>query len=217
MLKKLLVLLTLICCSFNINAQEESTVKLGVETGFLPLSKDTENLGLFVNIEPKVKILKNTFLGLNIGLTINSHSFENSNPLQYLIDERFDNAIFSFMPTVDYYLKINNYHPFIGLGLGYHLHPNPIEIFSSVSTPSPENVIEGTVGKRIGFLLRGGVEIGRLRLGILYTLVPKGDIKLSNEEIIGTVANSYFGVSIGFMFFGNKKWATPSERSNPND
>ena len=195
-MKKIAVLLLLLCGLFHLNAQEEYNVKLGVEAGFLPLSEDSHNLGLFLKIEPKVKILENTFVGLRFGLTLNSHTFENINDFQFYIDERFDNAVLSFVPTVDYYFKKYNFRPFVGAGLGYYLLPSPIE----VNKVGASNVLEGNVRERIGFLLRGGIELRKLRFGLEYSFTSKADIKIPNSEIIGTVGSSYFGVSFGFIF-----------------
>ena len=85
MLRKRLLPMFLLCGLFHLNAQETYNVKLGIETGILPLSEDTENLGLFLNVEPKIKVAKNTFLGVRVGLVLNSHFFENSNSFQYFM------------------------------------------------------------------------------------------------------------------------------------
>lgn len=203
-LKKRLSLLIPLFCLFNLNAQEVPSVKLGIESGFLLLSKDSENLGLFLNVEPKVKILENTFIGLRLGLTINSHLFEINSPFQYMIDERFDNAVISFSPTIDYYLDFNSFRPYLGVGLGYHLLPNPIEILRIGGAMPTENIIDGSVKKRIGWLLRGGLERGLLRIGVEYNFVPRANIEIPNDQVIGTVENNYLGLSFGVMIGGRK-------------
>lgn len=198
-LKKIFLLAFLSFCLFNLNAQEKSNIKLGIEAGFLPLSKDAENLSLFLNVEPKVKILENAFMGLRFGLTLNSHIFDFSNSA-FFIDERFDNAIFSFAPTFDYYWHKDDFHPYFGLGLGYYVLPDPIEVFQDGFLPDLENVIEGDVNNRVGVLLRGGVEWNKFRFGLEYNFIPKGDIEILNGQTIGTVENSYLGLSVGFIF-----------------
>ena len=203
MLRKMLLPIGLCCGLFHLNAQETYNVKLGIETGILPLSEDSENLGLFLNVEPKIKVAKNTFIGVRFGLVINSHAFENSNNFEYFIDERFDNAVLSFVPTVDYYLNENQYRPYLGVGLGIHLQANPIEISPLVATFS-EPVLDGNVKKRIGFLVRGGFEFRKFRFGVEYNLVPKAAIEIFNGDLVGTVENSYVGLSIGFMIIGGK-------------
>ena len=58
---------------------------------------------------------------------------------------------------------------------------------------------------QIGFLLRGGLEIGKIRCGLEYNLISKADIKMPNGQIIGTVNNSYLGLFIGFTIGGGKR------------
>lgn len=193
MLKKILLLIPLFFCLVHLTAQEKNNIKLVIETGLLPLSEDSPNLGLFLNVEPKIKILENTFIGLRFGLTINSHTFETDDSFQFNIDEEFDNAILSFLPTVDYYLNEHHARPYIGFGLGLHLSPNYIDVFQV----GMADVLAGSVDNRIGFLLRGGVELGKLRFGGEYNFVPRADIVLPNSKVIGAVGNSYFGLSIG--------------------
>ncbi len=64
--------------------------------------------------------------------------------------------------------------------------------------------MEGSVNNQVGFLLRGGFELGKTRLGLEYNFIPKADIEIPNGQIIGTVDNSYFGLSIGFTIGGGK-------------
>ncbi len=196
-LKKKLLLIILLLCLFNLNAQDNYNVKLRIEPGFL-LKTDSENLGLLLNFEPNIRISENSVIGLRFGLALNPQKFENNNSTQFNIDEENDNAVISFVPTFDYYLNENNTRPYFGLGLGYYL-------FSSVVIANPsENVSEGSVNNQVGFLLRGGLELGNTRYGLEYNFIPKADIEIPNGKIIGTVDNSYIGLSIGFIIGGGK-------------
>ena len=112
MLKIVILLITLLFCLFSLNAQEKSNLKLGIEPGFLVLT-DSENIGLFLNLEPKLKVHKNTFIGLRIGVALNSQKFENYGRSQFYIDEQADNGGFSVVPTIEYYLNEDNIRPFI--------------------------------------------------------------------------------------------------------
>ena len=49
-------------------------------------------------------------------------------------------------------------------------------------------------------MIRGGIELGKLRLAFEYNIIPKTDF-----ESGGSISNSYFGVSIGF-YVGGGKW-----------
>ena len=192
-LKKKLFLLTLLFGLTNLSAQ----VKLRIEPGFLQKT-ESDNLGLMLNVEPNIQISKNSVIGLRFGLALNPQKFENNDSSQFVFDEMNDNAVISFMPTFDYYLNDNYTRPYFGAGLGYYL-------FSSVIIANPsENVTEGSVNNQLGLLLRGGLEWGKTKIGLEYNFIPKADIEIPNGEIIGTVDNSYFGISIGFLIGGGK-------------
>lgn len=207
MLKRTFLLLALLVCVFNLNAQVEKHVKLGIETGFL-LFTDADKLGLFIKVEPKVKISESSFVGVRFGVTLNPQIFENKERLTFYIDDESDNAAISIVPTFDYYLddfylKGRNFHPYLGLGFGYHLLSD-IDVSRIAIVNFSEDVFEVRVNNRIGFLLRGGFEMGKLRFGLEYSLIPKGDIKIPDGQIIGTVENSYLGLSIGVVIGGGK-------------
>lgn len=186
-LKKKLAFLIVLFGLSHLSAQ----VKLRIEPGLLQ-KIESENLGLILNLEPNIQIAMNSSIGLRAGLALNPHKFENNNSSQFVFDAINDNAVISFMPTFDYYLSTNYTRPYFGAGLGYY-------IFSSVILANPsENITEGSVNNQLGLLLRGGLAWGKTRIGLEYNFIPKADIKIPNGQIIGTVDNSYFGISIGF-------------------
>lgn len=192
-LKKKLLFLIVLCGLFNLNAQ----VKLRIEPGFL-LKTESENLGLLLNVEPHIVIANNKVIGLRFGLAVNPQKFTTSDSSQFFFDDKNDNAVLSFMLTFDYYLNENYTRPYLGLGLGYYL-------FSSVDIANPsENVTVGSVSNQLGLLLRGGFQWGRTKFGLEYNFIPKADIKIPSDLTIGTVDNSYFGISIGFTIGGRK-------------
>lgn len=154
-----------------------------------------------LNIEPKVQISENTVIGLRFGIALNSQKFENIDRSQFLIDNLDDYGIVSFIPTFDYYLNKNKYLPYIGLGLGYYLFFDDLDVL----TPNGSiEVLKGSTKNQIGFLLRGGFGVGNIRYGLEYNLITKADIKMPNRQIIGSVNSSYLGLSIGFTIGGRK-------------
>lgn len=195
-LKKKSFLILAFFCFFNLTAQ----VTFRIEPGVL-LATDSENLGLLLNIEPKVKASENTVIGLRFGIAINPQKISIDNNSSFYIDELDDNGIMSFVPTFDYYLNDNKYRPYIGLGLGYYL-------FSDLDISDRNNgstdVLIGSIKNQLGFLLRVGFEIRNMRCGLEYNYMPKADIKIPNGQTIGTIDNSYLGLSIGFTI-GNTK------------
>ncbi|PIA78866.1 hypothetical protein BFR04_04865 [Gaetbulibacter sp. 4G1] len=195
-LKKKLLPLTALFCLLNLNAQ----VTFRIESGVL-LKTDSDNLGLLLNIEPKVKASENTVIGLRFGIAINPQKIRIDNSTSFFIDELDDNSIISFVSTYDYYLNAKNHRPYVGLGLGYYLF-NDIDI--SDRNSGSTDILEGSVKNKLGFLLRGGLEIRNTRYGLEYNFIPKADIKIPNGQTVGTIDNSYFGLSIGFTIGGGK-------------
>ena len=187
--KKTVILLACLFSSFYLSAQ----VKLRIEPGVL-LKTESENIGLMLNFEPNLQISHNSVIGLRFGIAVNSQKFKTTDNTPFFIDEQNDNAVFSFITTYDYYLNENYYRPYLGLGIGYYLL-NPID----VSQIGSQNIFEGSMKNQLGLLLRGGFEVGKTKLGLEYNIVPNADIEIPNDQIVGSVNNSYFGLSIGFL------------------
>lgn len=193
--KKLLPIIALFCL-VNLNAQ----VTFRIEPGVL-LKTDSDNLGLLLNIEPKVNASENTVIGLRFGIALNPQKIKIDNTSSFFIDEFDDNAIISFIPTYDYYLNDKKHRPYVGLGLGYYLF-NEIDL--SDRNNSSADILEGSVKNQLGFLLRGGLGIRNTRLGLEYNFMPKAEIQIPNGQTVGTIDNSYLGLSIGFTIGGKK-------------
>ncbi len=102
MLKKTLLLSTLLFYLFQINAQEWRGMNLGMEIGVLDLS-GSGNVGMFLNLEPRRKASENTVIGLRIAATINSLTYKNEDLSQFVINEISSNGVISIVPTIDYY------------------------------------------------------------------------------------------------------------------
>lgn len=203
MLKRAIILQTLFFCFFHLNAQQKSDTKLNVEAGVLAFSK-YENLGLFFNIEPKLRVSNNAFIGLRMGVTINSQSYENNDNPQFIIDEKYDNGFFSALATYSYYWNEKRFlrkyilRPYIGFGAGPSLLAYSVDVFQTGTMPPADDMFQVPVDYRIGFLLKAGVELGKLTLGLEYNLIPKADIEVPSGQKIGIVNGSYLGFSLGF-------------------
>ena len=192
---KLLPLIAMFCL-VNLNAQ----VTFRIESGVL-LETDSDNLGLLLNIEPKVKASENIVIGLRFGIAINPQKIKIDSSSSFFLDELDDNGIISFVSTYDYYLNDKKHRPYVGLGLGYYLF-NDIDI--SDRNNGSTDILKGSVKNQLGFLLRSGLEIRNTRYGLEYNFMPKADIKIPNGQIVGTIDNSYLGLSIGFTIGGGK-------------
>ena len=208
MLKTIILLIILLSCLFNLSAQEESNIKLKIETGTLWDWVEGKIFisGPFLNLEPKLKTSKNTFIGLRVGFALNTQKILASDSRQFFTNNNSDNnGIISLVPTFDYYFIKNNFRPYFGLGIGYYFLTTSKKGFV---VGAASNVLELSVKNQIGFLLRGGfnlhkLEIGRFDLskfiiGLEFNFIPKADVEIPNEQLIGTIDNSYIGLSIGY-------------------
>lgn len=192
MYKKKLLFLIVLSSFFNLVAQQSQGIKLRIEPGLI-LSSGSENIELLLNIEPKIEISENIAIGMRFGIALNAQEFKSISS-DFFIDDESDNAVISFTPTFDYYLNDEKYRPYLGLGLGYY-------VFSYVDLSRRNGsgeVLEGSMSNKLGFLIRGGFESGKTRIGLEYNLIPKADIEIPNNEIIGEVKSVYLGISIGF-------------------
>ncbi len=186
-LKEFLFLIVLFC-----GCHSYTQPKLRIEPGVL-LETESDNLGLLFNIEPHVKVSENMFIGLRFGISINPQKIEIDNTSSFFVDDLDDNGIISLLPTFDFYLTDKQYRPYVGVGLGYYIFNN-IDVSMNGST----EILEGSVNNQPGFLVRGGLEIGKTRLGLEYNFIPEADIEIPNGQVVGTVNNSYLGLSVGF-------------------
>ncbi len=193
-LKKRSSLIIFLFCLFNLNAQ----MPLRIDPGVLVLS-NSDDFGLLINLEPNIEISENTIIGLRFGIALNSQKFEITDKSQFNIDNQQGNVVISFMPTFDYFLNQDKIQPYVGLGLGYYLF-NKTDVFQRGS----RDVLDGEVKNKLGVLLRSGLESGNTRFGLEYNFVPKADIEIPDGQTIGTVRNSYLGLSIGFTIRARK-------------
>jgi hypothetical protein len=209
LLKKISIFITLLFWFFNLNAQEQSNIKLKIEAGFDPVKQ-----GLFLNVGPKVKTTKNTAIGLRFGLigfpgsksisTIKTQTTGNNTNFQYIINKKSGNGIISFVPTFDYYLNENIFleryifRPYLSLGVGYYILGAYVEVSEIDTANSSIDEIKGSVSNQIGLLLKGGIELDKLIIGLEYNFTPKAYIEIPNGQRIGTIDLSYIGLSFGF-------------------
>ena len=203
MLKSTLLFLPLFCCFLQASAQDKRDLRLGIEAGPI-LFSDAKNIAFFLNSEIKLKAAKRAFIGLRIGLTVNSQSVTIYNPSVFKIDEDADNGALSFVPTFDYYLNDNKYRPYFGVGVGYFVLAASVDVTQLDRANFSEELFVVDVKDKVGFLFRGGIESGKFRFGAEYNLLFKADLILPTDEKIGVVDNSYFGLSVGYIFGAGK-------------
>jgi len=203
LLKTIILPIILLFCLSNLSAQKEPNIKLKIEGGVnWKLNQRDVNLwGLLLSLEPKVKTSKNTFIGLRIQTTENDQSNEKYKPPQFFIDNNISTNIYrtndthiSFVPNIDYYFIENSFRTYLGVGVGYYMLTLPTKF----SQTSPSGLDEASTDNKVVFLIRGGLEVGKISGGLEFNYIPKADIKIPNGLIIGTVNNSFIALTIGY-------------------
>ena len=176
-MKKLLALAFVILGIISINGQEKGKFRVGLDLGYV-FENDG---GALFSIEPKYNITDNSNIGIRLG-TAASIGISDA-----------DSNI-SILGTYDYYFNSQDSSttPFLGVGLGYFA-------LGEIGGGGPGG-FAFNLGEQFGALVRGGVELGKLRIALEYNILPKSDL-----EFGGSIKNSYLGASIGF-YVGGGKW-----------
>lgn len=215
MLKIVILLITLMFCWSNLYAQKESNINLKMEAGlnWKPAEKDINLWGQLYSLELKLKTSKNTSIGLRIQANENYQTNEKYKPPQFFMDNNIrinlyqatSSTIVSFVPTFDYYFIKNSLRPYLGIGIGYYMMALPAK---NTERSIPSGILETSVNNQVGFLIRGGLDlgnlvgmkVGKLTIGLEFNYLPKGDIKIPNGLIVGTVDDSFISLSMGYSF-----------------
>ena len=176
-MKKLLALAFVILGIISISGQEKGKFRVGLDLGYV-FENDG---GALFSIEPKYNITGNSNIGLRLGTAASIGISDADSNL-------------SILGTYDYYFNSQNSStsPFLGVGLGYFA-------LGEISGGVPGGLAID-LGEQFGALVRGGVELGKLRIALEYNIIPKSDL-----EIGESIKNSYLGASIGF-YVGGGKW-----------
>jgi len=208
---KTIVLLLLLFCCFNLDAQGERNIKLKMEVGILWSSKSNNRAypnmsGAFFRVEPKLQTSRNTVIGLRIGLSENYHIIKGHDPNQFYVDNadfagNAGNDALSFVPTIDYYFIDNKIRPYLGIGVGpYFFRTNTLVSRSS----NIGEEMKVSVNNRIGFIVRTGLDVGKLIVGLEVNFIPNTDVEIPNGQIIGTINHSSIGLSVGYTIGSSK-------------
>ena len=209
-MKKLFLLITIVGCAVMANAQSTTTAsssstaskfhrfKVDVTFGYaIPPSNsntagDKIKAGATFVLEPHYRVADAVAIGLRIegaalayGNTSGSGSGTSGNANV--------SAIYSYCPSLDFYLMNGGFRPFIGGGAGIY---NQGSVNVSGSDQGTSNTGYVSLGSKFGFFPRAGFEIGHLRLSAEY-------------NVLGNDANgnssSFAAFNIGFFFGGGKR------------
>ncbi|HWS61071.1 MAG TPA: hypothetical protein VN182_09090 [Flavobacterium sp.] len=193
---KKIILLVLLALTFAFSySQEKGRFRVGLDLGYVPTGGGGG--GLF-SLEGKYNLTNNMNVGLRFCSAGIARNIETNSGQEINADI---SGIGSFVGTYDYYFHIGSMSlvPFVGAGIGYYSIAN-VEAEGSSYTSNVE-----TTGE-MGGLIRGGIEWGKFRFGLEYNIVPDSNLQdIYGNVTDATVANSYFGITIGF-YLGGGKW-----------
>lgn len=172
--------------------------KVDLSLGYALVGGSGTKGGILFALEPKYAVLNSLSVGVRMeGAVIARFSGYD--------DEGNANATVkaagSYLATGDYYLGSNySLRPFVGAGMG---------LFTIAGAHSNTSGTEGvTGGAKFGGMLRGGVELAHLRLGLEYNIVPS--TKFEGFDVNGELAdlkskNSYVGIKLGVCIGGGPR------------
>jgi len=170
------------------NAQEAGKFRVGLDLGY---AIPDGGGGVLIAVEPKYNVSDN----MNIGLRFESAALAKNITDGALSLEAELTSSTLIAGTFDYYFTSgsSSFAPFLGAGVGYSSLGSLSASFDG--NASPEVDVDG----KFGGLIRGGFEIGKVRLAATYNLIGASEVETSE------IKNSYIGISFGF-YFGGGKW-----------
>ncbi|SHG98473.1 outer membrane protein X [Flavobacterium micromati] len=196
-MKKIILAAIAVLAFANGHSQVEGKFRVGLDLGYTVPSNGGG--GILFSIEPKYNIKDNMNVGLRIGAAamvrdINTQGESTSAKIS---------ANGSYVGTYDYYFNKSgsSFVPYIGGGAGFYSIAN-VE-FDNVQ--SSNDTVGLDASGKFGGLVRGGFEYGKFRMGLEYNLVPKSTLQNISGAEVGTIANSYLGIHLGF-YIGGGKW-----------
>lgn len=193
-MKKLNLVILLLCAVAIVNAQTFKPFKVDISTGYAIPSGTGAKGGVLFAVEPKYAVMDALSLGLRFEVAVMARGTSDGQGSLSSIDVK---ASGSYLATGDYYFTSNKVRPFAGAGVG---------IFSLASASGDQNTTAvSAASSKFGGMLRGGVELGHFRIGLEYNLVGNTDLKDVNNATVGTSKNSYIGIKLGGVIGGGRK------------
>ncbi len=212
MKNSILFVIVLLSQFLTSTAQEKNKFKLSYD--LLSIGTNfTNSANVNFAIEPKYNINNKSSVGVRFSLGIfpsreielsdSNFSIGSEGLFTEIIDGIIPEVIFSTHFTYEYFYLRNKtgvFQPFIGGGLGFYI----LGDFEETIVNQDNDVVNGSIQNQLGFLLRTGFELWKFRLGFEYNLIPRANIRISSNDIIGQINDSYLALSLGFNFGGGK-------------
>lgn len=195
--------LFLVAC-FSLQAQEKGEIRFAGNIGFC-----APNSGAGISIDLldfRYNILDNLNVGLKMGGAFMVRDFKEINATTESATMHLNTNL---MLVSDYYFHNGRsaFAPFVGAGIGsFSIYDINMKVDPTQSVNYTYNELP-LPAVAIGGAIRGGFEFGRLRLAMEYYMIPRTKMydAANIMQEIGTSANSYLAINLGF-YFGGGKW-----------
>jgi outer membrane protein W len=173
-MKKIILLVLLALVITNGYSQKKGAFRVGLDAGYVPTGGGGGGL---LSLEGKYNLTDNMNVGLRFCSAGIARNIETGNGQVTNADI---SGIGSIVGTYDYYIHIGSMSlvPYFGAGIGYYSIAN-VEAEGSSYTSNIESTSE------IGGLIRGGIEWGKLRVGLEYNIVPDSNL----QDFYGNMTN----------------------------
>jgi hypothetical protein len=206
---KLLLTCFAVACVLAAPAQNFKKFRVGIGVGYAKPSGSGSRGGGLAYLEPSCRLSDVLSLGLRVewaivasglsGSAIDMESFELSSQASYTLN-------------MQYYLGINNFRPFLGVGLGlYNLSAMKTDVIvldgidpTGQGQPQThtESVSLSDAQSKLGFYPRFGFDLGHFTFSIDYNFIPNTKTTISGSD--ARFRNSYLGVRLGANFGGGR-------------
>jgi hypothetical protein len=203
-MKKILLALVILCSVFSLQAQVQGKIRVAGNFG---IALPTAGYGMSIDfLDVRYNILDNLNAGIKFGFGFNVRDIDLINPSSASATVHTN---FNTMIVGDYYFHNGSsaFAPFVGAGIGsFSVYDIKISNFDPSQSVTYNYTDMPTAPKVIGGAIRGGFELGRLRLAMEYYMIPKTAMFAADNimQTVGTSNNSYLTVNLGFVLGGGK-------------
>jgi len=200
-MKKLFLLLLAVLAVCGLKAQEQGELRVGFDVG---LSTPYQGKGLSGDLDIRYNITDNFNAGVKVGIGAMVRGIDND--YSNLSVSGIGSINTSALIISDYYFNrgTSYFAPFVGGGFGSF---SIVNIYVSANQGDNLNIDVTGLQPDItyGGLIRGGIELSKLRISLQYYLIPSTTLYDVNLNDIGRASNSYINLSVGF-YIGGGKW-----------
>ena len=190
---KLTLMAAICCCTLTGNAQEFKRFKQEISFGFVKPLKNSA--GFSFTTEPKFSVIDKLSIGLRLE---GSFWFNTFNTGLQSVDAT-ELVGLSVIPTLDYYFSKRILRPFVGIGYGFYGYPLANNSYTY------KRALGLTFDNNMGFMLRGGFELGHFRFSANYNNVTREATTIALPKTTFKENWGYVDLKVGVVIGGKRK------------